>query len=234
VENIAFIKKSANSKTGPIPVSITNASTCPDVCPFKASNICYAKSGHLAIHWAKVNNYKTGLSVEDFVKEVKALPAKTFWRHNTAGDLFGQNNTIDGAALIKLIRANKGKAGFTYTHKPVLDSSGVSKEIYIKNRKLIKAANNNGFTVNLSANNYEEADKLLALGIGPVVTTMRSDALKDERTPVGTLVKVCPAVVSDKYTCSNCKICQKVNRKFVVGFPAHGINKNKLNKLLEK
>ena len=45
--------KSANRKVGPIPVTTTSATTCPDVCPFNNANEggCYANGGPLAMHW---------------------------------------------------------------------------------------------------------------------------------------------------------------------------------------
>jgi len=70
------------------------------------------------------------------------------WRHNEAGDLPGEGDDIDVPKLRALVQANRGKRGFTYTHKPVLDNP--------QNAVAIKCANQNGFTVNLSADSIEE------------------------------------------------------------------------------
>ena len=43
--------------------------------------------------------------------------------------------------LRDLVRANEGRRGFTYTHKPVLKSRRVADEITAVNRRAIKAAN---------------------------------------------------------------------------------------------
>ena len=56
----------------------------------------------------------------------------------------------------ELIKANAGKRGFSYTHKAAL-GTGTMRAI---NRQLVKEANANGFTVNLSANHAGEVDKL--------------------------------------------------------------------------
>ena len=89
----------------------------------------------------------------------------TFWRHNQAGDLAGSGDWIDGRKLKQLTAANKGKKGFTYTHKHKIK----------QNHAKIKEANENGFTVNLSADSLDHADELKALGIGPVVVIVPAD-----------------------------------------------------------
>ena len=130
---------SRNVKTGPIPVSTTTAETCPDNCPFKAKG-CYAKGGPLAIHWRKVTEGKSGMEWDSFCWSIHRLPEGQLWRHNQAGDLPGLNDDLDTIALGQLVQANKGKRGFTYTHKP-LDSE--------HERLAVANANRNGFTVNL-------------------------------------------------------------------------------------
>jgi hypothetical protein len=153
------------------------------------------------------------------------------WRHNIAGDLPGRNNRINKTDLDRLVKANKDKKGFTYTHKPVLASQGTTAKVARDNRKAIRAANKEGFTINLSANNLAEVDKLAKLKIAPVVTIVDQDSDgSDIITPAGNRVKICPAYTDDK-TCATCGICQKVNRKFVVGFPAHGTFKRKASEI---
>jgi hypothetical protein len=44
-------EKSRNAKTGPILVTTSPSSTCPDACPLKADRSCYAKSGPLDQIW---------------------------------------------------------------------------------------------------------------------------------------------------------------------------------------
>jgi hypothetical protein len=82
--------KSGNEKTGTMPVSTTSRHTCPSSCPLKG-NGCYADSGPLGIHWAKVNRGERGMNFHDFILAVNALPKDAVWRHNQAGDLPGTN-----------------------------------------------------------------------------------------------------------------------------------------------
>lgn len=209
--------KSQNAKTGPIPVSTTTAKTCPDACPFKKAG-CYADGGPLAIHWAKVTDGRAGDDWATFCGKVAALPDGQLWRHNQAGDLPGEGDRIDLLSLVKLIEANRGKRGFTYTHKPAT----------VDNLAAVELANQEGFTVNLSANNPTHADELAELGVGPVVTVLPSDtSARVLKTPAGRTISVCPATYRDDVTCASCGLCQRAERKVIVGFPAHGSSKRK-------
>lgn len=236
---VHLARKSDNVKTGPIPVSTSTAATCP-ACPFKDKG-CYAASGPLALHWRKVTAGERGTGWGEFCETVATLPEGQLWRHNQAGDLPGNGDTVDRAALDALVMANKGRRGFTYTHKPVEGASATAKA----NRAAVSNANVNGFTVNLSANNLPHADRLAGMGIAPVVTVLPLDyqrgnakgqwtesmdaykarlAALPQSTPEGRKVVVCPATYRDDVSCATCQLCQR-QRNSVVGFPAHGVSK---------
>jgi hypothetical protein len=96
------------------------------------------------------------------------------------------------------------------------------------NRAAIATANALGFTVNLSANNLEHADKLADLGIGPVVTVLPHDFnARKTTTPKGRTVIQCPATYREDVACDNCQLCQRQVNRAIVGFPAHGIGKKR-------
>lgn len=217
--SVAFTLKSANVKTGPIPTSVTSANSCPNSCPFMGSG-CYAESGPLAIHWSKTSNGERGSTWGEFCETIEALPVGQLWRHNVAGDLPGHNENINAAMLGELVAANIGKRGFTYTHKTNNPD----------NFQWIKAANQWGFTVNLSANNLEHADQLAALEIGPVVTVLPIDAPKTTTTPNGRTVVACPATYLHHISCDTCQLCQR-QRTTIIGFPAHGTGKAKAQRV---
>lgn len=218
--NVALTMVSGNVKTGPIPTSMTSAATCPTACPLAGKNGCYAENGHVAIHWRKVTNGECGLVWEAFCNAVKGIAKNSIWRHNVAGDLPGDKREIDAIALAQLVKANKGRKGFTYTHyNPAIGA----------NDKAIKEANNNGFTVNLSANNLSHADELIKAHCGPVVTLLDISVQGNVKinTPDNNVVVVCPATYSDDVTCASCGLCQIASRKVIVGFPVHGVQKKK-------
>lgn len=218
--NVALTLKSANVKTGPIPVSITGSDSCPPSCPFSGGG-CYAKGGPLAIHWRKVTQGDRGMPWADFCQSISALPNGQLWRHNAAGDLIGAGESIDPVALGELVAANQGKRGFTYTHK-TNDPA---------NFQWIKAANEWGFTVNMSANDLHHADQLAEIGAGPVVTVLPIDAPPKQLTPKGRTVVTCPATYRDNVSCDTCKLCAVSDRTTIVGFPAHGNAKAKVQKV---
>lgn len=218
--NVSFTKISSNEKTGKIPVSTTSFTSCPNSCPLK-NNGCYAEIGPLSWHWKKVTEGTRGESWESFCNKISELKAGQFWRHNQAGDLIGDGDIIDQKALRELIAANSGKSGFTYTHYDPL---------FKQNAEIIKEANDNGFTINLSANNLKEVDMYVSLNIGPVVTILPKDAAKVTKTEHGNTVVLCPATYRSSITCKSCQLCQK-QRKTIVGFPAHGVKSTTAEKV---
>jgi len=206
--------ESSNAKTGPIPVSTSSSDTCPKSCGMYSA--CYAKSGPLGIHWRAIDQGGRGTALGTFLQSIKRLPNGQLWRHNQAGDLPGKDESIDRLALDRLVDANKGKRGFTYTHKPMTR----------ENRQAVKHANRHGFTINLSADSPSQADRLAKLKVGPVVTVLPADVKENMRTPEGRLIVICPAVTHDSVTCAKCQLCAWKDREVVIGFPAHGAKKN--------
>jgi hypothetical protein len=166
------------------------------------------------MHWAKVK--ERGTNWLQFCKEIAKLPLGQLWRHNQAGDLPGEENKIDKKSLAMLVKANDGKKGWTYTHYPMGNKH---------NRDAVRKANEDGFTINLSADSVEQADAYADLGIAPVVVVLPKDAESQAKflTPKGRRIVVCPAARTDVDTnCEKCQLCTVANRKVIVGFPAHG------------
>ena len=210
-------RSSSNEKTGPIPVSTSPSSTCPDSCPLKGNGCMVI--GPFKWHWDKVSRGERGSPWETFLDELRTIPKGQLWRHNQAGDLPGDNEQILPEFLKDLVKANQGRKGFTYTHKPVLDEQAGPVE---SNRAAIKEANANGFTINLSANGLNHADRLAALGIGPVCTILPDQNPVNRTTPQGRKVVICPAQTRDNTTCASCGLCQRADRSVIVGFMPHG------------
>lgn len=212
---VLFTKKSGNAKTGPIPVSITSRGSCPDACAFTDVG-CYALYGRLGMWWRRAGD--EGMPWDEFVALVRALPFNTLWRHNEAGDLPGFRDKIDVWALKALVRANRGKRGFTFTHKPVLGEGDVARV----NRDAIRRANADGFTINLSADSVADADRLADLGIAPVAVALAHDHPdRGGKTPAGRRLVVCPAQTNG-LTCEECRLCAHPTRASIIGFRAHG------------
>lgn len=208
--------KSANSKTGPIPVTTTDRHSCGN-CSFK-KNGCYADSGPLALHWDKVTAKERGGNWDTLCETVASFPDGQLWRHNQAGDLpkIGVS-TIDRAQVMKLAAANHGKRGFTYTHHKLTRT----------NIDTITMVNIAGFTVNVSADTIAQADALADTGL-PVVVVLPSDQTENTFTAKGRKIVVCPATIRDDISCDKCQMCAKPDRGgMIIGFPAHGTSKRK-------
>ena len=202
-----------------MPVTTTESSSCPTTCPHITGN-CYAKSGfHLAQHWKKVTSHERGGSWSDLCDYVSSLKPRQIWRHNQAGDLPGDTQDLDSTKCVDLAKANKGKRGFTYTHYDVLNN--------FQNAITVNIMNHLGFTVNVSANNLDHADKLCDMDIAPVATVLPIEQTTNTVTPKGRKVLVCPATYKDDVSCASCMLCEKWDRNVVVGFPAHGTSKKK-------
>lgn len=209
-------KISSNAKTGAIPVTTTSKESCPQSCPLK-KNGCYADDYHLNMHWQKVTDKTRGTSWDDFCADIAKLPRGQLWRHNQAGDLIGANDTIDADALTKLVKANKGKKGFTYTHYPLLNNDA--------NRENVLNAINAGFMINASANNDNEAMALFEAGL-PVATIASQPV--PYKLANGVQVAICPAQKSESMTCAKCQLCSVKERDYVIGFIPHGTQAKKV------
>lgn len=221
--HVHLTRVSRNAKTGPIPVSTTSASTCPDSCPFK-NNGCYAAYGPLKLHWDKVTSGERSLPWADFLAAIRRLPLGQLWRHNQAGDLPGDGEAIDAVKLLELTKANRGRRGFTYTHKPLTPQNALAI------RKAVRA----GFTINVSANSLAEADALLSRTRAlPVVAVVPEDAPHRGTTPGGNKYIICPAQIRDDVSCATCGLCQNADPKRpVIAFKAHGTGKRRIEATL--
>ena len=210
--------KSRNEKVGPIPVSTTEAQSCPKACPFKKSG-CYADGGPLALFWGKVSRGDAGVSWGEFCGQIAGLPEGQLWRHNQAGDLPTTDGVhINADEMDELVTANAGKRGFTYTHHDMTKGN---------NADMVRQINMFGFTVNLSGNNLAHADELASLAVGPVVAVVAEDHPEHSTTPAGRKVVVCPEQTGKAKSCATCALCQKADRAVIVAFRAHGVSKRK-------
>lgn len=217
---------SSNRKVGPIPVSTTEESSCPSECPLNGTD-CYARFGPLKMHWSKVKEGGRGDNWEAFCKRMKRFARGTLFRHNQAGDLpKNVTGTIDRPKLDMLVAAVRHLRGWTYTHYSPKNQ---------ENADAIKAANDNGFVVNLSADSLTQADEYANLKIAPVCVILPKDAnFRGNKTPNGLPIVVCPAQTQEEMSCDKCKLCTVRDRKSIVGFLAHGTASKRLSAKLEK
>lgn len=201
-----FIPESSNRKTGAIPVTYTERASCPPSCPHYRAD-CYAEDFYTRMAWDKVP--QRGGTLEALCEAVAALPEGQLWRMNVAGDLPGEGEAVDPAALGEIVRANTGRRGFTYTHKKSPEALAWAAH-----------ATRWGFTVNLSADDAGEADALAEHG--PVCAIVPTDTPEKSYTPEGRTIIVCPAQTREDVTCASCGLCAIPDRRVIIGFRAHG------------
>ena len=219
----AFTPISSNAKTGPIPTTTSDRSTCWTGCPFYDKG-CYAKSGPQAIHWRAVSAGERGYEWDAFLRLIRKLNRGQLWRHNVSGDLpVVSDGVIDGNKVVELAEANRGRKGYTYCHHPLTDT----------NLGIIKYANAAGFTVNVSTESVEVADQVMSEHKIPAVAVVNSDKTdRFYRTESGRKVITCPATLHENVTCATCGLCQQADREFIVAFPAHGTAKKTVNEIV--
>jgi hypothetical protein len=224
--NYSFVRMSGNKKTGYMPTGYSSFLTCWPGCTFGRHGACYAMGGHCKMHMWKVTAGLRGITFEEYCDQISILPDNILYRPMVGGDLPGLAGKINKAQMSALVAANRNRRGegskrpIGYTHAPVLDSQA---SFAADNREIIKDANLQGFTVNLSADTAEMADKLVNLNIGPVVCVLPKDS-RQRKTPAGNPIVVCPAILAPgRVTCETCQMCSKGNRPYIIGFPAHGM-----------
>lgn len=214
--NYQFVKKSANKKVGPIPVTNSHRGTCPPSCPLIGEGGCYADGGYYTrLNWDKLDAGKRGGEWSQLVDQVARLKEGQLWRHNVSGDLpAAEPDKLDVELLADLVTANAGKRGFTYTHYPIEGT----------NELAIRMANMNGFTINASANTEAQAVDYHKSGLPTVCTISRENRgdrwVSFERG--GSRFVQCPAEYREDVSCSTCKLCSVASREVVVGFTVHG------------
>jgi len=182
---------SENVKTGPIVVTTSPRRSCPHSCPLKRTagsaraGACHAEHGYVGGYiWTMLGRTPAGgafqngnihvHAFDDLLDAIHKLPAGSLWRHNQAGDLVSDDQRhIDRSKLLAIVKANKGRRGFTFTHFDPIEFPG--------NKKPVLDANRAGFTINLSGNASAHPDRLADLGIAPVTTLLPSNAMTTPR-----------------------------------------------------
>ena len=227
----SFIKKTGNAKLGAdMSSTYSTSNTCPSNCPF-IKNGCYASEGYYtSLYWRKLDNAIVGIKFNELIKKIKSLKDNSKLRLNVAGDLPGSNNKISPSYLNKYVDACKRLKAWTYTHYPISKAN---------NLKLLKDANKNGLTVNISTETEHQAmqsveNKLPTVIVVKSTETRKSYNLKDIHGNTKATVVICPQQISNKsITCSECMLCYSRPYNIVIGFLAHNAFK-KVNQILEK
>jgi len=225
-----FVKKSGNKKTGIMPVTYNSRQTCPTDCIFKKENSggCYAETGyHTRLNWDKVTRGERGGTFKELLENIKALKPGTIWRACVAGDIPANINGEISRTYIKgLTAANKGLKGYTYTHRKLNVGENIS---------LLKTANKQGLTINISTETETAADNVIKNKLPAVMVVKSTETRNAWTTKGGNKVVVCLAQTAGK-SCIDCKLCQErpsANNRLIIAFKAHGNQAKKIDKILD-
>ena len=218
-----FVPKSGNKKTGFMPVTYNSRLSCPNSCIFK-NNGCYANYYHTRINWDKVTSGERGGTFKELLNNIKALKPGTIWRACVAGDIPSNNKGEISRTYIKgITEANQGLKGYTYTHNRLDIGENIS---------LLKTANKQGFTVNISTETEAAADNAILNSLPAVIVVKSTETRRSWFTKNKNKILVCPAQTSG-VNCIDCQLCQHRPKNLIIAFLSHGIWRKKIDKILD-
>jgi hypothetical protein len=220
--NYSFTSHSSNKKIGNIAAVSTSSQSCPTTCALFEE--CYGKLHFTGIQWKKLD--KSGLDFVQVMNLIDALKKRSSLRFNVVGDLAHSNGTIDAVKLLKLANTVKNRMIETilYTHHSIDNSLNVSA---------LKLAFSKGLHVNISCEDTNKATQALNHGLNAVIVLPTGSIHKVIKHDDLMIVR-CPAEYKDSIKCANCILCAKdrVQKRVVVAFTAHGAKRNALSKKL--
>ena len=221
--NFHFVKKSGNKKTGFMPVTYNSRLSCPNSCIFK-NNGCYADNYHTRLNWDKVTSGERGGTFKELLNNIKALKPGTIWRACVAGDIPSNNKGEISRTYIKgITEANQALKGYTYTHNRLDIGENIS---------LLKTANKQGFTVNISTESEDAADNAVLNSLPAVIVVKSTETRRSWFTKNKNKILVCPAQTSGA-NCIDCGLCQSRPKNLIIAFLAHGNHAKKIDKILD-
>ena len=223
--NFHFVKKSGNKKTGFMPVTYNSRLSCPDSCIFK-NNGCYAENYHTRLNWDKVTSGERGGTFKELLNNIKALKPGTIWRACVAGDIPSNNKGEISRTYIKgITEANKSLKGYTYTHNRLDIGENIS---------LLKTANKQGFTINISTETEAAADNAVLNNLPAVIVVKSTEKRRSWFTKNKNKILVCPAQDETKnVNCIDCGLCQSRPKNLIIAFLAHGNMSKLIDKILD-
>jgi hypothetical protein len=221
--NYSFTSHSSNKKIGNIAAVSTSSQSCPTTCAL--FNECYGKLHFTGMQWRKLD--KSGLDFIQVMDLIHALKKRSKLRFNVVGDLAHNNGTIDATKLLKLANTVKNRLIDTilYTHHSIDNSLNVAA---------LKLAFSKGLNVNISCEDTDKAKQALKHGLNAVIVLPTGSIHKVIKHDNLTIVR-CPAEYKDSIQCANCMLCAKdrVQKRVVVAFTAHGAKKRALSEKLD-
>lgn len=222
---VTLVKKSQNSKLGDN-VAATYASiekTCPDTCKLK-NNGCYAQTGYVGIHNAKLNRMAS-FEASKIARQEAILIDEGFNKKNANGKILRLHVSGDS-------RTRKGTTYLANAAKRFLEKGGAFVYSYTHAWKTVPRKFWGKISIMASCDSAEDGDLALKSGYAPTTVFSKFPSTKTFTTS-GSSVKwiPCPSQTSDR-TCAQCKLCMRADylqsNGMGIAFEAHGSSKNKI------
>jgi hypothetical protein len=215
----SFVANSHNKKLGNMAAVATSSPSCPTDCALKKE--CYANFSFTGIHWRKLDT--GGLDYNQVLNYVNAMKKGGYLRWGVFGDLAHVNGVIDSTKLLKLANIVKSRMLKTilYTHHNIDNFINV---------EALKLAFSKGLHINISCENLDKVNHALKLGLNAVLV-VPTGAINKVLKKDGLIIMRCPAEYKKEFTCADCMLCaqNRVDRKLIIAFTAHGVKRKSLS-----
>lgn len=217
---VSVVKKSENSKLGPMACTYAPMQTCPDECPIKGE--CYGRTGKtgFVVHRLSrkvIEQGETQLGIVSAeVGRIDKLNVKTPLRVHVTGDcLLWQSAYYIGMAMNRF-ESRTGQVAWTYTHAwpkyPVTCWAGARVRASCESMARVRQAREMG---------YKDAVLL--------VPEFESDKAYEVE---GEKVVPCPNQTKG-IKCIDCQLCARRSVK-VIAFRPHGMSRKRLTEKLRE
>ncbi len=216
--DLVVTARSANVKTGPMPVTYRTEATCPSSCPFLGEG-CYAEARAFMI--ARQHGGTT--TVDEVVHKLGDRRADArFIRDRVSGDVLTPDGRVDMPYIRALAEIGRrtGLRVFGYTHAWTSFT-----------RRQVAETARRGYVMNASCETRGDVERAVLLGMPAVIT---NDHVEDGEVIAGLRVVTCPAQTHEGITCSSCGLCARPQRRSVVRFLTHGPRVKKARAAIER
>lgn len=215
---VSVVKKSENSKLGPMACTYAPMQTCPDECPIKGE--CYGrtcKTGFV-VHRLSKEAFRRRISASDIAFEestiITDLRSSVPLRVHVAGDCYDWISAHYVGTAMEMFEQRNGRVAWTYTHAwpkyPVTCWAGARVRASCESMAKVKQARAMG---------YDNAVLLV-----PEFESDKAYEVEGER------VIPCPNQTRG-VQCIDCQLCARKSVK-VIAFKPHGTNRRRLTEKL--
>ena len=212
---VSAIETSQNKKLGNCSATYASQTSCPRSCPFFKQG-CYAETGPLGIHTARLNEEKTTATAvaQAEAKAIDTLSGNKPLRIHVVGDSTTKKGTKLLANAAKRYTAKHGESVWTYTHawrtREREEWGDISVLASCENIADATAAMKRNYAVAMVVPEFK-SEKAYKLGKYKVIP--------------------CPSQTRH-ITCDQCRLCMDDERlrenNLIIGFTPHGARRGKI------